>query len=66
MPNFTRSAMAPAISATVMVANMAWKATKLIAGKTAAGSSVIKLFSPANSVRLPTKPLPTSVPNVIE
>ena len=32
VPNFARSAMAPEISATVMMANTAWKATKAIAG----------------------------------
>ena len=32
VPNFARSAMAPEIKATVMIANMAWKATKAMAG----------------------------------
>ena len=32
VPNFARSAMAPEISATVMMANTAWKATKAMAG----------------------------------
>ena len=30
--NFARSAIAPEISATVMMANTAWKATKAMAG----------------------------------
>ncbi len=32
VPNLARSAMAPEIRATVMIANTAWKATKAIAG----------------------------------
>ena len=32
MPNFARSAIAPEIRATVMIANTAWNATKAITG----------------------------------
>ena len=33
VPNLARSAMAPEIKATVMIAKTAWKATKAMAGK---------------------------------
>ena len=33
-PNFQRSAVAPVMSATVMTANISWKATKTVGGMT--------------------------------
>jgi len=57
--NFRRSATAPEIRATVMIAKVAWKATATRAGTPAAAmrlcSSVIEL-TPKYSNGLPTKP----------
>lgn len=39
-----------------MQANMAWKATKAMAGSVASGLSVIRLSSPAYWVKFPRKP----------
>ena len=66
VPNLARSAMAPEISATVMIANTAWKATKAMAGRLASVSS-IRPLSPRNSVGSPSRPTPVmSLPKAIE
>src|SRR3954464_11027861 len=63
-PNLARSAMAPEISATVMIANTAWKATKAIAGRPPESlvTSSIRPLSPKYWNGLPTRPAPTSSP----
>jgi hypothetical protein len=68
--------MAPEISATVMMANTAWKATKAIEGMVKTSEVdwkppetplvPIRPLSPKNSNGLPTMPAPTSLPNAIE
>ncbi len=63
-PNLVRSAIAPEISATVMIANVAWKATNAMLVSGAVASVVIMLPSPNPSNGLPMKP-PMSVPNAI-
>jgi hypothetical protein len=64
--NFIRSATAPEINATAMIANADWKATNARVGivpETA--DSLIRPVSPANSSGLPTSPLPPiESPNV--
>ena len=45
-PNLARSAMAPETSATVMIANVAWKATKASGGKAAPSGASSRLVSP--------------------
>ena len=75
-PNRARSAIAPEISATVMIAKTAWKATKASAGivntrwlaaKPLSMPSVPSSFvRPKNSDGLPSRPPPTSLPNAIE
>ena len=71
-PNLARSAIAPLMSATVMIAKTAWNATKASGGMPAAwsatppsGSAEIRPSRPTKS-RLPTSPPPTSLPNAIE
>ena len=59
-----RSATAPAMSATVIAANIAWKPTNAIVGSVASGSSVIRPSSPKNSNGLDTNGPPA--PKVIE
>ena len=63
--NLARSAMAPEIRATVMIANTAWKATKAMAGRPASVSS-IRPLRPMNSSGLPSRPAPMSLPKAIE
>ena len=65
--NFVRSAMAPAIKPTVRQANIAWKATKIIAGTLASGSSAISPSRPKYSVTLPSRPAwPYDAPKAME
>ena len=71
-----RSAMAPEISATVMIAKTAWKATKasdgivktrLVAWNPLSRPLVpMRSWSPKNSNGLAIRPPPTSLPNAIE
>src|SRR3954447_5225593 len=63
-PNFARSAMAPEISATVMIAKTAWKATNAITGRPPASlvESSIRPLSPKYWKGSPTRPAPTSSP----
>ena len=68
-PNLARSAMAPLISATVMIANTAWKPTKASGGMPAdspatppSGAADIRPLRPTKS-KLPTRPPPASFPN---
>ena len=63
-----RSAMAPEISATVMIAKTAWKPTKAMAGRPPASLVVssIRPLRPKNSLGLPSRPAPTSLPKAIE
>ena len=63
--NLARSAMAPEIRATVMMANTAWKPTKAMAGRLASVSSISPL-SPRYSVGLPSSPKPMSLPKAKE
>ena len=68
VPNLTRSASAPEISATVMIANVAWNATPTSAGTPDPARmlwSSVSPLSPRNSNGWPKKP-PTSVPKDIE
>jgi hypothetical protein len=75
-PNFARSAMAPEMSATVMIAKTAWKATKAIDGIVNTRLVAAKPLSmpavpsrplrPKNSVGSPSRPPPTSLPKAIE
>src|SRR3954453_14406205 len=75
-PKRARSAMAPEISATVMIAKTAWKAPKAIdgTGKTSDGAANSlsppsvpnRPLRPKNSNGLPTRPPPTSFPKAIE
>src|SRR3954451_13766939 len=75
-PNLARSAMAPEISATVMIAKTAWNATKAmdgivntrwVAAKPLSTPAVPTSFeSPKNSVGLPSSPPPTSFPKATE
>jgi hypothetical protein len=63
-----RSAIAPEISATVMMANTAWNPTNAMAGRPPA-SLVVSSMRPArpkNSAGLPSSPAPTSSPKAIE
>ena len=71
-PNLARSAIAPLISATVMMANTAWKPTNASGGMPAAspstppsGAADIRPLRPTNS-KLPTRPPPASSPNASE
>ena len=71
-PNFVRSAIAPLISATVMIANTAWNATNASGGMPAdspatppSGAAFIRPFRPTNS-KLPMRPLPESSPKASE
>ena len=75
-PNLARSAIAPEISATVMIANTAWKPTNAIDGMRedqARGREALvdalgahQLLRPKNSNGLPSRPPPTSLPKAIE
>ena len=75
-PKRARSAIAPEISATVMMANTAWKETNAIEGmvntrwvaaKPLSRPAVpIRSCSPKNSNGLATRPPPMSLPNAIE
>src|SRR5688500_6001093 len=66
-PNRARSAMAPEISATVMIANIAWNATNTVLGILPASESAPSSPSrPKNSNGLPSRPPPTSAPNAVE
>jgi hypothetical protein len=75
-PKRARSAIAPEIRATVMMAKTAWKPTKardgmvktrLSGAKAASTPSVpIRLERPKNSVGLPSRPPPMSSPKAIE
>jgi hypothetical protein len=65
VPNLARSAMAPEIRATVMMANTAWNATKAMAGRLASVSSISPL-SPRYCSGLPDSPAPTSSPKEME
>ena len=75
-PKRARSAMAPEMRATVMMANTAWKATnardgivntRWVAAKPLSRPSVpMSLVSPKNSVGLPRRPPPTSLPKATE
>ena len=65
--NFVRSAMAPAMRPTVRQANIAWKATKIMAGTLASGSSTMSPSRAKNSVTLPRRPeAPYDPPKTIE
>lgn len=46
-PNLARSAMAPLISATVMMANVSWKAENTISGKLSAAAASAVTFPPS-------------------
>ena len=73
VPNLARSAMAPEIRATVMIANTAWKATNARAGIAAAAAPVsapgtyrrrpMRPLSPKCWNGLPTSPCQASSPN---
>src|SRR3954462_13168491 len=67
-PNLARSAMAPEISATVMIAKTAWKATNAMTGRPPASLVVssISPLRPKNCPPLPSRPPPTSSPNASE
>ena len=68
VPNLARSAMAPEIRATVMIAKTAWKATNAIGGSPPASevTSSIRPLRPKYWVGSPSRPAPTSSPNAIE
>ena len=57
-PNLARSAIAPLIRATVMIANVAWKATKAIDGY-----ALSRLAAKASLTWLPSKKDELSKPN---
>ena len=67
-PNLARSAMAPEISATVMIAKTAWKPTKAMVGRPPPSLvvSAIRPARPKNSPGLPSRPAPTSLPKATE
>ena len=67
-PNLARSAMAPEISATVMIAKTAWKPTNAMVGSPPASlvRSSMRPLSAKNSVGSPSRPPPTSFPKDIE
>ena len=55
-PNFARSAIAPEISATVMIANVAWNAAKASGGNPADSGTSISDARPSRSVSMPSTP----------
>lgn len=66
-PKRARSAIAPEISATVMIANIAWNATNTVLGILPNNESAASSPSrPKYSNGLPSRPPPTSAPNAIE
>ncbi|CNW17986.1 Uncharacterised protein [Mycobacterium tuberculosis] len=80
-PNFNRSATAPEISATVMIANISWNATNTVAGRVPASgifTAAVCVLGSAATALTPMRPLrpqywlglpamlPTSSPNAIE
>ncbi len=66
-PNRARSAIAPEISATVMMANIAWNATNTVLGMVPASESApSRPLRPRNSNGAPSRPPPTSLPKAME
>jgi hypothetical protein len=64
VPNLARSAIAPEIRATVMIAKTAWKPTNARVG--IVPTSLMIPLRPRYSVGSPTSPPPTSLPKATE
>nr|CRL78797.1 hypothetical protein CPGR_02392 [Mycolicibacter nonchromogenicus] len=59
-PNFIRSATAPEINATVMIANIIWKPTKTVAGTvptSGISNAAVPLAGSAATPSMPMRPL---------
>ena len=64
-PNLARSAMAPEMSATVMIAKVAWKATNARVGYAPAGSAASAVAAPSRKLLESNSQGDAAVPSMV-